>query len=321
MGDFRLLVTARSFAKHSPEPVERLRANSIEIVKSSIPGPLDEDGMLRALAEAGHIDALMVGNDAVTEKVIDGLGAVKVISRYGVGIDNIDIPAATRRGIVVTNTPGANDQSVADLATGLIMACARSIPQHVNSVQAGSWERKIGIELGGKILGIIGLGRIGKGLAKRAAAFGMRVMAFDKFWNEAFAAENGVEWASIETILRMSDFVSLHVPATPETENLINADTIAMMKDGACLINTARGELVDEGALANAVRSGKLRAAAADVTRHEPPTGSPLLGVDGILITPHIGANTVEASKLMSSIAADNVIAVLAGKECPNQVN
>lgn len=163
--------------------------------------------------------------------------------------------------------------------------------------------------------------RIGKGLAVRAAAFGMKVIAFDKYWDEAFAAANGVARADIDTILRVSDFVSLHVPATADTENLIDAVSIATMKDGACIINTARGELIDEQALADAVKSGKLKAAAVDVTRHEPPTGSPLLGLENLLITPHIGANTAEAGKLMSSIAADNVIAVLTGSPCPNRVN
>jgi D-3-phosphoglycerate dehydrogenase len=321
MSDYRLLVTARSFAKYDAEPVERLRANSIETVTSATPGPLNEEGLLKAVDAAGRIDALMVGNDDVTCRVIGALSGVKVISRYGVGTDNIDIPAATAKGIVVTNTPGANDKSVADLAMGLVIACARSIPQHVNSVQAGSWGRKVGMELDGKTLGIIGLGRIGKGLAVRAAAFGMKVIAFDKYWDEAFAAANGVARADIDTILRVSDFVSLHVPATAETENMINAVSIATMKDGACIINTARGELIDEQALADAVKSGKLKAAAVDVTRHEPPTGSPLLGIENLLITPHIGANTAEAGKLMSSIAADNVIAVLTGSPCPNRVN
>ena len=320
MSDYRLLVTARSFAKYDAEPVERLRANSIETVTSATPGPLNEEGLLKAVDAASRIDALMVGNDDVTRRVVEALSGVKVISRYGVGTDNIDIPAATAKGIVVTNTPGANDKSVADLAMGLVIACARSIPQHVNSVQAGSWGRKVGMELDGKTLGIIGLGRIGKGLAVRAAAFGMKVIAFDKYWDEAFAAANGVARADIDTILRVSDFVSLHVPATAETENLIDAVSIATMKDGACIINTARATH-RRAALAAAVKSGKLKAAAVDVTRHEPPTGSPLLGIENLLITPHIGANTAEAGKLMSSIAADNVIAVLTGSPCPNRVN
>lgn len=321
MGNLRLLVTARSFARYDAEPIDRLKANSIEMIRSKIQGPLNEEGLLKAIDEAGHIDAIMVGNDAVTAKVLEKFLPARVVSRYGVGVDNIDIQAAKALGITVTNTPGTNDRSVADLAMGLVLSCARLMPWHMNSVQKGSWDRKMGYELGGKVLGIIGMGRVGKGLAVRASSFGMKLVGFDKYWDEGFAEANNVTFASIEEILRISDFVSLHIPATPETENIINAESIAAMKTGASLINTARGELIDEKALAEAVKAGKLRAAAVDVTRSEPPAGSPLIGIDNIMITPHIGANTEEAGKLMSSIAAENVIEVLSGKECNNKVN
>lgn len=321
MYKYRLLVTARSFAKYGPEPAEKLEESAIEILRPAVAGPFDEKGLIAAIGAAGPIDAIMVGNDAVTANVIRKLlPRTKVVSRYGIGVDNIDIEAAKKAGIAVTNTPGANDKSVADLAMGLVICCARSIPQHMEGVQEGSWDRKVGTELDGKVLGIIGMGRTGKGLAARAKAFGMEVVGFDKYWDDGFAKAHGVSYSSVEEILRVSDFVSLHVPATAETENLMNEESLATMKRGASIINTARGELVDEKALADAVKAGRIKAAAVDVTRREPPTGSPLLGVPGIYITPHIGANTEDAGKSMSMIAADNVIGMLVDKRCANRV-
>ncbi len=321
MYKYKLLVTARSFAKYDAEPIKRLEAHSIEVVRPSISGPFDEAGLIKVIETAGQMDALMVGNDDVTDEVIQKLlPRTKIISRYGIGIDNIDVQAAAKSGIAVTNTPGANDKSVADLAMGFVISCARSLPQQMMSVQEGSWDRKTGVELDGKVLGIIGMGRIGKGLARRARAFGMKVIGFDKYWDVAFAKGNEIAFKSIEEILRVSDFVSLHVPATEETENLINEASLATMKRGASIINTARGELIDEKALADAVKTKRIKAAAVDVTRNEPPVGSPLLGVADILITPHIGANTEDAGKSMSTIAADNVIDMLIDGRCANRV-
>ncbi|MEP0763779.1 MAG: phosphoglycerate dehydrogenase, partial [Chloroflexota bacterium] len=230
----------------------------------------------------------------------------------------VDIEAATARGIAVTTTPGANLIAVAELAIGLIFSLARRIPQVAANARQGVWARAQGWELTGKTLGLIGLGAIGREVALRAVALGMHVVAYDPYVKSEV---EGVRLVDLDTLLKQAYIVSLHCAVTPETENLINAERIARMRDGAYLVNTARGELVDEVALHDALVSGKLAGAASDVFRHEPPAGSPLLALDNFIATLHMGSTTTESVLRMAFMSAQNLVAVLNGEPCEFVLN
>jgi D-3-phosphoglycerate dehydrogenase len=236
-------------------------------------------------------------------------------------LDTVDVKAATELGIVVTNTPGANKVAVAELTIGLMFCLVRQLPQHHAWTKAGKWERRVGLELHGKTLGMMGLGRIGKEVAWRATSLGMKVIAFDLFWDEPFAHKWGIERCSKEDVLGKADILSLHLSLSPETVGIVGEAELAMMKPGAMLINAARGGLVDEQALYKALVSGHLGGAALDVFSKEPPVGSPLLGLDNVILSPHVGGETVEGSQNMSRMVVDNILAVLRGESPPNIVN
>ena len=251
----------------------------------------------KLVAEIHEYDALIVRSATkVTREVIEAASRLKVIGRAGVGLDNIDLVAAKEHGIEVINTPGATAISVAELALGLMLACARRIPQADRSVHAGRWEKKLfkGIELYGKTLGIIGIGKIGTELARRAAALGMKVIAYDPFVKSHEIAE----MVDFDELLSRADVISLHLPLTDETRNMLSENEFAKMKDGVILVNAARGGIVDEDALAKALESGKVRCAALDVYAQEPiDPDSPLLKFENIVLTPHIGAQTLEGQR------------------------
>ena len=235
-----------------------------------------------------------------------------MIARYGVGVDNVDLPAAQAKGIVVTNTPGANSGSVAELALGLMLALARQIPEAVEAVHQGKWPRYPGISLEGKIVGILGLGAIGKQLARRLAGFDCRVLAFDPFADSAFAKDHQIELTSMDEVIEQADFVSLHLPLLPETRGLVNETFLNKMKKGSFLINTSRGETVDEDALLKALQSGHLKGAGLDAFRVEPPApGNPLLALPQVIATPHLGAQTDGATSNMGWLAMRDCLAVL----------
>ncbi len=264
----------------------------------------------------------MAGLDYITADVLEKAPAsLKVISRYGAGVDRVDMAAATAKGIKVTNTPGTNSVAVCELAFALMLCAARNVPKLHTAVEKGEWPRSQGIELRGKTLGIVGMGAIGKNLAIRAKAFGMTVNAYDPYFDEAFAKENGIGRLELDEVLTTSDFISLHVPLNDSTRHMIDAEKIAEMKDGAIVINTARGGIIDEQAAAEAVKSGKLGGLGLDAFEQEPLIDSPLKGLDNVIFTPHTGAHTAEAVSGMGSMAVDNVIAVLSGKECPHVLN
>jgi len=256
-------------------------------------------------------DGLILGLDDCNADVIARADRLRVISRYGSGVDKVDVNAATARGIVVTNTPGVNRIAVAELTIGLMFCLARRIPQMVNNMRAGVWTRAQGWELYGKTLGLIGLGAIGREVAARAHALGMHVIANDPY--SAGILDRNADLVDLETLLREAHIISLHCATTPETTNLINAERLALVRDGAYLVNTARGELVDEGALYDALVSGKLAGAASDVFHNEPPEGSPLLALDNFLPTLHIAGTTQESVQRMAMLAAQNVVDVLRG--------
>ena len=235
----------------------------------------------------------------MTAEVIDRGERLEVIARGGVGLDNIDLEAAQRRGVKVVNTPEASSQSVAEHALGLCFALARQLPRAHTTTAAGGWEKKLlkGVELSGKTLGIVGLGRIGRELAKKAMGIGMRVTAADPFVEKAEARSMGIELVDMEDIIRESDFISLHTPLTPETAGLIGAGELDAMKPTAYLVNCARGGVVDESALCEALKAKKIAGAALDVFEHEPPADSPLLGLENIALTPHIAASPLDVQK------------------------
>jgi len=272
--------------------VEYLKNEGFEVVDlTSIP----KEELVKYV---GDLDALIVRSATKVRKdMIDAAKNLKVIGRAGVGLDNIDVEYAKSNGIKVLNTPGATSISVAELTIGLILAVMRKIAYADRETRAGNWPKKKckGIEMYGKTLGIIGIGRIGKEVAKRAKVFGMKVLYYDVYRpDEATERELGVEYRDLDTLISESDVITLHVPLLPETKHLINAERIAKMKDGAIIINAARGGIVDEEALYEALKSGKLYGAALDVYENEPLKESKLFELDNVVLTPHIGAQAKE---------------------------
>ncbi|MCD6552308.1 hydroxypyruvate reductase [Thermotoga sp.] len=258
---------------------------------------LEKEELLRAIPE---IDVLVVRSATkVTADVIEAGKNLKIIARAGIGLDNIDIQKAKERGIKILNTPGASAPSVAELAIGLMLACARHIARATISLKESKWEKKMlkGKELLGKTLGLIGFGNIGQEVAKRALGFGMKIIAYDPARPRT---DLPVEYVDLDTLLKESDFISLHVPLTESTKHIINKETISKMKDGVIIVNTSRGGTIDEEALYKALVSGKVYAAGLDVFEVEPPTDElrkKLLSLDNVVVTPHIGASTAEAQK------------------------
>ena len=264
----------------------------------------------------GDYDALVVRSATrVTARVIEAGKRLRVVGRAGTGVDNIDVEAATRHGVVVVNAPTGNAVAVAEHTIALILALARNIPQAVSSMKAGRWDKKHlgGIEVRGKTLGLIGLGRAGTAVAKRAIGLEMNVSAYDPFVNRDYAMRLGVSLAPLDTLLSNSDFVSLHVPATDLTERMLGERELSLMKPTARLINCARGGLIDEEALLRALETGRLAGVALDVFVSEPPPDSPLLRHSHVIATPHLGASTEEAQRSVALETAEQVVAVLNG--------
>jgi len=287
---------------------------------------LGEPGWEVVAPAAGSLEAALAGADAlvvrsatrVTDALLERAPRLRVVGRAGVGVDNIDLDAATRRGVLVMNTPGGNAVSVAEHTLALLLALARSVPQLNAAIHAGRWEKTgaAGIELRGKTLGLLGLGRVGSEVARRARALEMRVLAHDPYISENVAEEAGVELVPLAALLERSDFISLHAAHSAATEKIINAATLAKMKRGARLINTARGELVDEAALAEALRSGHLGGAALDVFAVEP-----VLGLPNVIATPHVAGSTEEAQEEVGTLIAQQVRDFLAEGILRNAVN
>ena len=259
--------------------------------------------------------------DAVTAEAFAGADALKVISRTGVGFDNVDVAAAARQGVAVTITPGANAETVADMVFGLMLGLGRQIAYADRRMRVGMWGQIDNREAWKKTLAIVGFGRVGQAVARRARGFAMRVLAVEPFPDPAAVASAGVTLVDLETALREADFVTLHAPATPDAHKLINATTLALMKPTAYLINTARGQLVDEEALYEALLAERIAGAALDVWDPEPPdTKSPLLVLDSVIATPHIAGNSLESRTRMGVMAVENCINALAGRLSPDVV-
>jgi D-3-phosphoglycerate dehydrogenase len=301
---------------------EAIAEAGVDLLRKQFEVDVDAESPLEQII--GDYDAIIIRSATKLDaEMIARAGRLKVIGRAGVGVDNVDVDAATRRGIVVANAPEATIVSAAEQTIGLLVALARNIPQAHAALKQGRWERSRwgGVELDAKTLGVIGFGRIGQQVARRALGLGMRVVAYDPFVSEERFRELGVEHAvTLDDALGAADFVTLHSPLTPETTGLIGRESIAKMRDGARLVNAARGALVDEEALADAIRSGKLAGAALDVFSSEPYSG-PLLELDDVVVTPHLAASTDEAQDRAGVIVAEQVAAALEGGAVSTAVN
>jgi len=292
--------------KISDEAIKMLKEKH-EVVFSE----LDPEGLLN---EIGKYDALVVrSRTKVTKEVIKKGKNLKVIGRAGVGVDNIDVPEATKRKIPVVNAPGGATVSVAELTFAHMLSLARNLSKSDKTMKNGEWEKKTlkGTELCDKTLGLIGSGRIGTEVGKMAIAFGMKVIVYDPYLSKETAEEQGFELADLDSLLKNSDFISIHTPLTDETKKMIDEKEFKKMKNTAFIVNCARGGIIDENALYNSLKEGKIRGAALDVYENEPPKNSPLLTLDNIVFTPHIGASTKEAQIRAGTITAEQVLKVL----------
>jgi D-3-phosphoglycerate dehydrogenase len=309
----RVLVTPRSFGRHDPQLKTELEATVGEVIYNPFGRSLTSFEVQELLPGC---DGYIAGLDAIDQAALEAADRLRVIARYGVGVDRVDLEAAREKGIVVTNTPGANSTSVAELAIGLMISLARMIPLANQETRAGKPPRIQGVSLEGKVVGLLGLGAIGELVARRLQGFDCTVLAYDPAVDAAAAQEVGAVLCSQEEVVTKSDFLSLHVPVLPETRGMVNASFLAQMKPGAFLINTARGELIDEVALFEALKSGHLRGAALDAFAQEPPSeDNPLFSLPQVIATPHMGAHTDGATNAMGWGALRDCLAVLRGEE------
>jgi D-3-phosphoglycerate dehydrogenase len=306
----KILITPRTFARYDARPLDLLRKAGCELILNPFGRVMTEEELVACLPE---MSGVIVGLDPITDRVLHKAGRLQAIAKYGAGTDNIDLRSATRRGIIVANTPGANSAAVAELAIGLMLAVARHIAVCDRGIRAGRWESQKGFQLGGKTLGILGTGRIGRELALRARGFDMRLLCYDISPDLAWARQMEATYRPLEDILSAADIVSLHLPLTAATHHIISADALALMKKNAILINTARGEHVDEKALGEALAGKRLAGAGLDVWETKPEVDTPLAKLENTVLTAHIGAHSREAAAAMGLTSARNLISALAG--------
>ena len=280
--------------------------------------PLTEDELIPLLEDC---DGYIAGLDFITKKVISACRHLKVISRYGAGYDRVDIKAAKDKGVIVTNTPGVNAEAVGELSFALILAVARKITFLNDDTRNGGWMRSTGMELKDKTIGIMGLGAIGKVVARCAKGFDMKVIAYDPFIDKEYCRENDIGVRSFGELIKQSDVISLHLPLMDSTRHLINVESIAKMKPGVILINASRGGIIDEEAVYEALKAGRLGGLGLDAFEVEPPVNSPLFEMNNVVVTPHTGAHTKEATDNMADLSVRNLIDVMKGIECPYIVN
>jgi D-3-phosphoglycerate dehydrogenase len=315
----RVLATSRNVLLVQDEFADQLTAAGLELVLSPKLGTPHQEAELLDLLP-GCVAAVAMP-DRYTERVIEAAApTLKIIARVGVGVDSVALDAATRHGVWVVTAPG-NHYAVADFAMLQIVALARHYVRIVNQTRAGAWERLAGMELRGKTLAVIGTGRIGREVTARAQGFGMRVVAYDVFEDAAWAERTGVTYLTLPEALAQADVITLHAPLTPETRHLINADTLAQCKRGVLIVNTARGPLIDEHALAAALDSGQAGGAALDVFDREPPVERLLIDHPKVLPSSHCAAETEEANRLQAAIALEEVLRVMRGERPLNAAN
>ncbi|MEK4826125.1 phosphoglycerate dehydrogenase [Niallia sp. FSL W8-0951] len=302
----KVLITPRSFGKHSEEASRILTAHGFEVVTNPYGRIMTEEEMKKEIVD---VDAVIVGVDPLNADVLAEAKRLKVISKYGVGTDNIDVDYCKVNNIPVTITRNANADSVADFTFALMLAIARRIVEIDQSCRVMDWSKKTSIGIYGKTLGVIGTGAIGKGVIKRAHGFDMDILAYDVCPDNEFAKKYKVTYVELEHLVKESDFITLHLPATPETTNLFSEKEFSMMKETAVLVNTARGELIDEDALYNVLRDKKIWGAGIDVFKKEPPEKKELLELDNMIIGSHAAASSVDAVNKMSLMAVENILA------------
>lgn len=316
---FKILSTSPSFGYFAHEPLEYLKSNDCEWELLQQGKKISQEELTDRIR---GVDAIIVGmEETISESVLEAASNLKIVAKHGAGVDNIDIVAASRRNIPVVSAAGANSDAVADLTFGLFLSLARTIPLADRSVKEGRWPRLVGIQLNGKVLGIIGLGKIGKKVVQRAAGFNMKVLVCDVFKDEAFAEQWGLTYVSLEEVLRQADFISIHVPLISSTRLLISEKELRMMKQDAYLVNVSRGNIVDEEALYQALREGKIRGAALDVFSQEPPAESPLLKLDNMISTPHMAGYTREALIETGMICVRAIVDIREGRRPQNIIN
>ena len=311
MSRYRIVVTSQA-AFQSPDVFEEFRRSSRHDLVIAVPEKRTEEIMMELLESA---DAVIAGSDPLSRRVLEHCPGLKVISRPGVGYDAIDMKAARELGVRVATTPGTNERAVADHAFALILGLARAIVRHDRKTREGNWIRPVSADVGRKVLGIIGLGAIGRQVALRGRGFDMQVLAYEIFPNLEFVKEHGVELTTLEDLLRRADFVTLHTPSTPDTYHVMNEQRLRMMKSTAYLVNTARGPLIDERALLKALREGWIAGAGLDVFEKEPPGDSPFFDLDNVIVSPHIAGITDDACRAMAEMALQSVVLVLDGKD------
>lgn len=260
-----------------------------------------------------HTDAMLASTDSMTAEILDRAPRLKLIARVGVGYDTVDVDAAHQRGVAVTVTPGANEHAVADYTLASMLGLLRRVVANHVSTAANGWERRAGTDLTGKTVGIVGLGRIGKLVARRLAGFDVRLLAHDVYQDATFARQYGVQYMALDELLAAADIVTFHVLLTPQTRHLLDARRLALLKPSAVVVNTCRGPVIDERALAEALHAGQLAGAALDVFEEEPPRGSPILTAPNVLLSPHMAGITKESSRRMAEMAVAEVARSLQG--------
>jgi D-3-phosphoglycerate dehydrogenase len=315
----KILLTTTSFQDTPGAHHDMLAQTGWEIITAR--GPLNEAD---TLALVGDVDGYICGDDAITRKVLEkARPKLKVLSKYGIGVDKIDVKSATEFGIPVLFTPGVNHTTVAEHNFLLLLALEKNFLFHTDSTRSGGWKRKTGHELLEKTIGIIGMGRIGREVAIRAKAFGMKIIGFDLHWDEKFAAELGIQQAkTLDDIYKNSDYISLHTNLTPETKDMISAASIAKMKKGVLILNCARGEIVNTNDMIAGLKSGQVGGYGTDVLDHEPPAPDhPLLKLPNVVCTPHVASRTYESVVRQATTSVKNLILAMKGEKPIAQVN
>ena len=312
-----VLITSTSFGKKVREPLDLLRSKGYAIRLNELGRPLAPQELIERLADC---EGCIAGLDHFTAEVFCACPKLRIVARYGAGVDRVDLKAAADAGVTVTNTPEANSDSVADLAVGLMLAAARKIPAADRLVRAGQWENLYGTALSGKTVGLAGLGRIGRRVAARVQGFSCRVLGYDPFVGDAAVHQMGIQPVPLDTLLAESDFLSLHLPVNHETRGFLGREQFRKMKPSAILVNTARGELVDQEALLEALRSGRMRGAGLDAHSQEPPDAALFESMDNVVLTPHMGSYTEEALAKMGMDSVQSLIAFFEGRRPPNVV-
>lgn len=314
------LVSSRSFGNVVTIGNDLLRNTGFEVRRvGEEERPLDEAKLISIVHREGP-EVIITGAEPMSEAVLEASDSLRMIMKHGVGVDNIDLDAATSRGIAAANAPGTNTEAVADLALGLMLSLLRRACAANASTHSGNWKRYVGHELGAMTVGVIGTGRIGAAVARRARAFGARLLGYDVVESEELKSDCNLRYVPLDKLLREADVVTLHAPLMPETVKMVGKAQLDLMNPTAILINCARGELVDEVALYEHLKSGRIAGAAVDVFATEPPQDSPLLELDNVLATPHIGAYTYEAMEAMDRLCAETIIDVLLHGKTPDNI-